>query len=78
MGIARLLAKGWIVFCLFAGAHALRIALVSGLPLASSLLRHRHLRDPVRGDGAFVRGRLWRLGGTARHIVQVAAWGCIT
>lgn len=23
MGIARLLAKGWIVFCLFAGAHAL-------------------------------------------------------
>ena len=37
MGIARLLAKGWIVFCLFAGAHALRIALVSGLPLASSI-----------------------------------------
>ena len=34
MGIARLLAKGWIVFCLFAGAHALRIALASGLPLA--------------------------------------------
>ena len=37
MGIARLLAKGWIIFCLFAGAHALRIALISGLPLASSL-----------------------------------------
>src|ERR1700743_938035 len=37
MGIARLLAKGWITFCLFAGAHALRIALASGLPLASSL-----------------------------------------
>ena len=37
MGIARLLAKGWIVFCLFAGAHALRIALASGLPLESSL-----------------------------------------
>jgi hypothetical protein len=36
MGIARLLAKGWIVFCLFAGAHALRLALISGLPLASS------------------------------------------
>ncbi|MGH6828181.1 MAG: hypothetical protein ACREFW_04655 [Rhizomicrobium sp.] len=37
MGIARLLAKGWIVFCLFAGAHALRFALESGLPPASSL-----------------------------------------
>jgi len=36
MGIARLLAKGWIVFCLFAGAHALRLALISGLPLESS------------------------------------------
>jgi len=36
MGIARLLAKGWIVFCLFAGAHALRIALASGLALQSS------------------------------------------
>jgi hypothetical protein len=38
MGIARLLAKGWIVFCLFAGAHALRFALRSGLPLQSSVL----------------------------------------
>ena len=37
MGIARLLAKGWILFCLFAGAHALRFALMSGLPLQSSL-----------------------------------------
>jgi hypothetical protein len=36
MGIARLLAKGWIVFCLFAGAHALRIALVRGQALDSS------------------------------------------
>lgn len=36
MGIARLLAKGWIVFCLFAGAHALRLALMSGLALGSS------------------------------------------
>lgn len=36
MGIARLLAKGWVVFCLFAGAHALRLALMSGLALASS------------------------------------------
>ena len=37
MGIARLLAKGWIIFCLFAGAHALRLALLQGLPLNSSL-----------------------------------------
>ena len=37
MGIARLLAKGWIIFCLFAGAHALRLTLMSGMPLASSL-----------------------------------------
>jgi hypothetical protein len=36
MGIARLLAKAWIVFCLFAGAHALRIALASGLPVPST------------------------------------------
>jgi len=36
MGIARLLAKGWIVFCLFAGAHALRLASMSGVPLQSS------------------------------------------
>src|SRR5579871_1664607 len=37
MGIARLLAKGWIIFCLFAGAHALNIARVRGLPLTPSL-----------------------------------------
>ena len=37
MGIARLLAKGWIIFCLFAGAHALRLALISGQPLPPSL-----------------------------------------
>jgi hypothetical protein len=36
MGIARLLAKGWIIFCLFAGAHALRLALLQGQPLESS------------------------------------------
>ncbi|HWC62026.1 MAG TPA: hypothetical protein VG501_00280 [Rhizomicrobium sp.] len=36
MGIARLLAKAWVVFCVFAGAHALRIALASGLPLPST------------------------------------------
>jgi hypothetical protein len=37
MGIARLLAKGWIIFCFFAGAHALRLALSSGLSLDNSL-----------------------------------------
>lgn len=37
MGIARLLAKGWVLFCLFAGAHALRIALEQGQSLAASL-----------------------------------------
>lgn len=31
MGIARLLAKGWIIFCLFAGAHAMRLAMISGM-----------------------------------------------
>lgn len=36
MGFARLLAKSWVVFCLVAGAHALRIQLSSGVPLASS------------------------------------------
>ena len=36
MGIARLLAKGWIVFCLFAGAHAIRLALLTGIPLQTS------------------------------------------
>ncbi|MEI9886527.1 MAG: hypothetical protein WDN08_08490 [Rhizomicrobium sp.] len=30
MGVARLLAKGWVVFCLFAGAHALNLALARG------------------------------------------------
>ncbi|MDR3526494.1 MAG: hypothetical protein P4L57_04375 [Rhizomicrobium sp.] len=30
MGAARLLAKGWVLLCLFAGAHALRFALAGG------------------------------------------------
>lgn len=30
MGIARLLAKGWVLVCLYAGVHALRFALLSG------------------------------------------------
>ncbi|HKY17554.1 MAG TPA: hypothetical protein VJL82_01380 [Rhizomicrobium sp.] len=37
MGIARLLAKGWIIFCLFAGAHALNFALLQGRPLWEAL-----------------------------------------
>jgi hypothetical protein len=37
MGIARLLAKGWIIFCLFAGAHGVRLNLMQGAPLASLL-----------------------------------------
>jgi len=36
MGIARLLAKGWIVFCLFAAAHALRLNLLQGQSLQSA------------------------------------------
>jgi hypothetical protein len=31
MGVARLLAKGWVVFCLFAGAHAIHIGLMRGM-----------------------------------------------
>jgi hypothetical protein len=38
MGIARLLAKGWIIFCLFAAAHALRIALMSGVAPQAALV----------------------------------------
>jgi hypothetical protein len=30
MGVARLFAKGWIVFCVFAAAHGLRLAIVRG------------------------------------------------
>ena len=37
MGAARLLARGWIVFCLYAAAHALRLALQSAMPLADAL-----------------------------------------
>ena len=32
MGVARLLAKGWIVFCFYAGAHALVRALAAHVP----------------------------------------------
>lgn len=37
MGIARLLAKAWVVFCLFSGAHAVRLALESGAAPAAAL-----------------------------------------
>lgn len=37
MGVARLLAKGWIVFCLFAGAHEFRFALMRGSPALEAL-----------------------------------------
>jgi hypothetical protein len=37
MGIARLLAKVWVVFCLFAGAHALRMATANGMGTAASI-----------------------------------------
>ena len=37
MGVARLLAKGWVVFCLFAGAHALVLALRQGEPFFAAL-----------------------------------------
>jgi hypothetical protein len=37
MGIARLLAKGWIIFCLFAGAHALWSAAAAKPPALQSV-----------------------------------------
>jgi len=37
MGVARLLAKGWLVFCFFAGGHALHLALLRGVEPASTL-----------------------------------------
>jgi hypothetical protein len=30
MGVARLLAKAWVIVCLFAGAHGVNLALISG------------------------------------------------
>lgn len=38
MGIARLLAKGWLLFCAVTGGHALHLALASGMPFTSALL----------------------------------------
>ena len=37
MGVARLLAKAWIAFCVFAGAHAVSHAMASGADLGSAL-----------------------------------------
>ena len=37
MGVARLLAKAWIAFCLFAGAHAVALALKGGMAMAPAL-----------------------------------------
>ncbi|MCP5412253.1 MAG: hypothetical protein H6924_08990 [Alphaproteobacteria bacterium] len=31
------MAKGWIIFCLFAAAHALHLSFMSGMPLGNSL-----------------------------------------
>jgi hypothetical protein len=38
MGIARLLAKGWLLFCVVAAGHALHLALASGMTLADAWL----------------------------------------
>jgi hypothetical protein len=37
MGVTRLLAKGWTLFCLFAGAHALSFSLARGEPVVDAL-----------------------------------------
>jgi hypothetical protein len=37
MGVARLLAKAWITFCVYAFAHAVAIAVAAGEPLALAL-----------------------------------------
>ena len=38
MGVARLLAKGWIVLCLYAGAHEVHALLFSGAALTETLV----------------------------------------
>ena len=38
MGIARLLAKGWFLFCIVAGGHALHLALASGMAASDAWL----------------------------------------
>ncbi|MBI3677899.1 MAG: hypothetical protein HY243_14920 [Proteobacteria bacterium] len=39
MGAARLLAKAWVAFCLFAGAHAVVAAIHGGIPVSQALLQ---------------------------------------
>ena len=75
MGIARLLAKGWILFCLFAGAHALRFALAAAAcRWQSSLFAIGICAAAVRGHGPAVRGRLRRFGRACRrHALARAA-----
>ena len=60
MGAARLLAKAWVVFCLFAGAHALTRALAHA-PLHCRGTDDRDCRVSVLCDGAFVHRRLRRV-----------------
>lgn len=38
MGVSRLMAKAWVVMCLFAGAHALRAAFLGGVDPWTSIL----------------------------------------
>lgn len=37
MGVARLLAKGWVFFCVFAAAHAIARSVSAGVPAAAAL-----------------------------------------
>jgi hypothetical protein len=38
MGIARLLAKGWLLFCVVAGGHALHLAMATGMAASDAWL----------------------------------------
>ena len=62
-----MLAKGWVVFCLFAGAHALRIALASGLALASSAFAIGICVLLFAAMGLLFVGGFGVSGGTAGH-----------
>ena len=71
MGVARLLAKGWVVFCLFAGGYALHDAVGAGTAFLRRPARHSHQRRSVRRHGAAVHRRL--CGGVERRW-RVAHW----
>ena len=75
MGIARLLAKGWIMFCLFAGAHALRIALASGVPLGSSLFAIGICVLLFAAMGLLFVGGFGVSAGMPRHALFGRGWG---